>query len=94
VRSGQRLPAVGQQFGQAVVRVAGDAGQHVTEVLGGVDVVAFAGGDQAEQDRRGRPPPLSEPRNSQLPRPTAIRRNARSLTLLSMSRSPSVVYTV
>ena len=33
--------------------MGGDAGQHVTEVAEGVDAVALAGGDEAEEDGGG-----------------------------------------
>jgi len=38
------------QVGQAVVRVAGDAGQHVVEIRERLDPVPLAGGDEAEED--------------------------------------------
>ena len=33
----------------------GDAGQHVTEILERIDLMALAGGDEVEQHRRGGP---------------------------------------
>ena len=47
------LPPVGQQFRQAVDGVGGDAREHVLEVGEGLDAVAIATGDQAEEDGRG-----------------------------------------
>ena len=35
------LPPVGQQFGQAVVRMAGDAGQNVAKVGEGFNIMAL-----------------------------------------------------
>ncbi len=42
-----------KQFGQAVVRMAGDAVQHVPQVGEGFNVMTLAGGNQAEEDRGG-----------------------------------------
>ncbi len=52
---GRRLPLSRQKFHEFADRLTGDPGQDVAEILKGVDLVPLAGGDQAEEDRGGRP---------------------------------------
>ena len=49
----QRLPAVGEQFGEALGRVRRQAVQHVTQVRERVEAPVLAGRREAEQHRRG-----------------------------------------
>ena len=42
-----RLPLAWQQFGQAVVRMGGDAREHVAKIGEGFNVMALAGCNQA-----------------------------------------------
>ena len=65
-----------------------DAREHVTEPSEGFNAAAFAGGDEALENRAVLPP-LSLPKKVQLPRPIAIGRLARSVAPLSISNSPS-----
>ena len=45
------LPAAGEKFRQSIHGMGGDAGEHVAQIIERIDLVALAGGDEAEEDR-------------------------------------------
>src|SRR5450631_2102131 len=53
IGGGGLMPAVGEQFVQTGLGMTGDAGEYVAEVIEDVDLVAFAGGDEGEEDGGG-----------------------------------------
>jgi hypothetical protein len=75
VRDGE--PAVRQQFGQAGDGVGGDAGQYVTQIGEGIDLMPLAGGDEAKEGGGG---------------PAALVRTAKEPVLASQRHPPQGVF--
>jgi hypothetical protein len=79
---------MGQKLGDPIDGMSSNASQDIFEPGEGIDENALAASYEAAQ-HGCRLPPMSLPKNSQLPRPTTTPRIVRSVPLLSISRFPS-----
>ena len=82
------LEVPGQQLGDAIDGMIGDALDDVPQISFGIEAVGLGSFDQAV-NRCGAQPPASDPAKVQLRRPRAIGRMARSAAELSMQARPS-----